>query len=119
MLAQPVTRAVGSCRPPVGSCRPPSETADCRLLMDHHQLMRVAWFSPLPPVRSGIAAVNASLLPRLDDRVAIDRFVAERHAGDNSNVFDAHDFVWKTRREPYDLVVYQLGNAACHDDMWA
>jgi glycosyltransferase involved in cell wall biosynthesis len=81
--------------------------------------MHIAWFSPLPPVRSGIAAVNASLLPRLDDRLAVDRFVAARHASDNSNVFDAHDFVWKARRDPYDLVVYQLGNAAWHDYMWA
>ena len=34
-------------------------------------------------------------------------------------VFGAHDFVWKHAREPYDLVVYQLGNATCHDYMWA
>src|ERR1700681_55788 len=48
--------------------------------------MRVAWFSPLPPTRSGI---------------------------------DAHDFVWRRQRAPYDLVVYQLGNAPCHDYIWA
>jgi len=71
--------------------------------------MRIAWFSPLPPVRSGIASVNASLLPRLDAAHTIDRFDAAR----------AHDFVWRARRAPYDLVVYQLGNAACHDYMWA
>jgi len=35
------------------------------------------------------------------------------------SVFDAHDFVWKQRRTPYDLVVYQLGNASCHGYMWA
>jgi glycosyltransferase involved in cell wall biosynthesis len=33
--------------------------------------------------------------------------------------FDAHDFVWKHRREPYNLVVYQLGNNAHHDYIWA
>jgi glycosyltransferase involved in cell wall biosynthesis len=81
--------------------------------------MRIAWFSPLPPVRSGVAAVNASLLPRLDDGLAIDRFVERRPARDNTNVFDAHDFVWKQQRAPYDLVVYQLGNASCHDYLWA
>ena len=26
--------------------------------------------------------------------------------------------MWRHRRAPYDLVVYQLGNAACHDYMW-
>ena len=34
-------------------------------------------------------------------------------------LFDAHDFIWKNRARPYDLIVYQLGNAPCHDYMWA
>jgi glycosyltransferase involved in cell wall biosynthesis len=71
--------------------------------------MRVAWFSPLPPVRSGIAAYSAELLPLLEVSHVVERFAEA----------DAHDFVWKARREPYDLVVYQLGNAPCHDYMWA
>jgi glycosyltransferase involved in cell wall biosynthesis len=86
--------------------------------------MRVAWFSPLPPVRSGIATVNAALLERLDGAMAIDCFVDRRayqqtRPPRERRVFDAHDFVWKMRRAPYDLVVYQLGNAAWHDYMWA
>jgi glycosyltransferase involved in cell wall biosynthesis len=71
--------------------------------------VRIAWFSPFPPERSGIAAYSAELLPLLDAVHAIDR-VSE---------LGAHDFVWKHRRDPYDLVVYQLGNAPCHDYMWA
>jgi glycosyltransferase involved in cell wall biosynthesis len=71
--------------------------------------MRLAWFSPLPPVRSGIAALNATLLARLDGTLSIDRFDEPR----------AHEFVWRHRRSPYDLVVYHLGNAAYHDYMWA
>jgi len=86
--------------------------------------MRVAWFSPLPPVRSGIATVNAALLGRLDGEAAIDCFIdrrayAETRPPRERALFDAHDFVWKMRRAPYDLVVYQLGNAAWHDYMWA
>ena len=71
--------------------------------------MRVAWFSPLPPVRSGIAAYSAELLPLLQNSFVIDSYPEAT----------AHDFVWQHRRAPYDLVVYQLGNAACHDYMWA
>ena len=71
--------------------------------------VRIAWFSPLPPVRSGVATVNAHLLCQLDEDFAIDRYDEPR----------AHDFVWAQRRHPYDLVVYQLGNAGCHDYMWA
>ena len=71
--------------------------------------MRVAWFSPLPPVRSGIAAYSADVLPHLTARSSVDCFAES----------NAHDFVWKAQRRPYDLVVYQLGNAPCHDYMWA
>src|SRR5579864_7335284 len=73
------------------------------------QPMRLAWFSPLPPVRSGVAAYSAELLPHLEAGYDIDRF-DEPHA---------HEFVWRQRRRPYDLAVYQLGNAPCHDYMWA
>src|SRR5579862_7753290 len=71
--------------------------------------MRVAWFSPVPPVRSGIAAYSAELLPRIAADFRVDVF-DEAHA---------HDFVWRNRLQPYDLTVYQLGNAPCHDYMWA
>src|SRR5471030_3063797 len=71
--------------------------------------MRLAWFSPLPPARSGIATCSADLVPRL----------APAHAIDPFSEANAHNFVWMARRDPYDLVVYQLGNAPCHDYMWA
>jgi glycosyltransferase involved in cell wall biosynthesis len=75
--------------------------------MSHH--MRIAWFSPLPPARTGISDYSAAVLPLLDAAgLQIDRF-EERNA---------HDFVWQHRRAPYDLVVYQLGNAPWHDFMW-
>src|SRR5690348_11969858 len=70
---------------------------------------RLAWFSPLPPTRSGISAYSAELLAYLERRYAVERF-DERAAS---------DFVWKHRRAPFDLVVYHLGNARWHDYMWA
>lgn len=72
------------------------------------QPMRLAWFSPLPPDRSGISTCSADLLPRLAPAHAIDAFSAAT----------VRDFLWQARRRPYDLVVYQLGNAPCHDFMW-
>jgi glycosyltransferase involved in cell wall biosynthesis len=71
--------------------------------------MRIAWFSPLPPVRSGIAAYSAEVLPHLAAHFDIECFTET----------NAHDFVWNARRRPYDLIVYQLGNAPFHDYMWA
>jgi glycosyltransferase involved in cell wall biosynthesis len=93
--------------------------------------LRVAWFSPLPPAPSGIASYSAEILPLLDgpdSGCSIDRFVDRSGsligAGTPGvaavpRVFSAHDFVWKQQRAPYDLVVYQLGNAPWHDYMWA
>ena len=88
-------------------------------------MARLAWFAPLPPVRSGIAAYNAELLPYLTETHDIDVFVdrSEKQSGPQcpipgAAVFDAHDFVWKQANHPYDLVVYQLGNATYHDYMW-
>src|SRR5204863_9661788 len=70
--------------------------------------MRIAWFSPLPPERSGIATYSGDLLPRLGRSHTIHAFSAA----------NARHILWKARRNQYDLVAYQLGNAACHDFMW-
>lgn len=79
---------------------------------------RLAWFSPMPPAHSGIAAYSDELLPSLRARgVDIDVY-AEPAAGTAPDGPTARDFVWTARRRPYDLTVYQLGNAACHDYMW-
>src|SRR5215216_2775600 len=85
---------------------------------------RLAWFTPLTPAKSGIAQYNRELLPPLAAVHGIDVFVdgapgAFVSPDPRLRLFDAHDFLWKHRREPYDLVVYQLGNAPCHDYMWA
>jgi glycosyltransferase involved in cell wall biosynthesis len=102
---------------------------------------RLAWFSPVAPVRSGISAYTAELLPRLAEQHAIDVFVddsarapewtalrasgvkATQAAGAGltgaARVLSAHDFVTRQALAPYDLVVYQLGNAGCHEFMWA
>src|SRR3954466_14553306 len=70
--------------------------------------VRIAWFSPLPPIRSGIATYSAAIVPRLSGTPATDCFSKK----------NARDLFWQARRDPYDLVVYQLGNAPCHDFMW-
>ena len=83
--------------------------------------MRVAWFSPMPPVRSGIAACSAQLVPVLRSKpgiAGIDVFVDEPVAAANPLVRSAHEFPWRHRETPYDLTVYQLGNSSYHDYLW-
>ncbi len=81
---------------------------------------RVAWFSPMPPSSSGIAAYSAEILPRLRARgLAVDVYVDPDQGADaRFGASGAQDFVWRHRRTPYDVVVYQVGNAACHGYMW-
>ena len=93
--------------------------------------MRLAWFTPLPPIRSGIASYNTELLARLRGAYEIDVFVEDpdvaseatlpvlRRVPGSLDILNAHDFLWRHLQHPYDLIVYQLGNAVCHDYMWA
>jgi glycosyltransferase involved in cell wall biosynthesis len=74
-------------------------------------------------VRSGIADYARDLVSGLAPHHDIDVVVAspaERAAGAAPGVqlLDPHDFPWRQARAPYDLVIYQLGNAWCHDYMW-
>jgi glycosyltransferase involved in cell wall biosynthesis len=71
--------------------------------------VRIAWFSPFPPVRTGVAACSAELVAALEARdCSIDRYPEAA----------AHDFAWRHRQRPYDLVVYQFGNSSHHDYEW-
>lgn len=84
--------------------------------------LRLAWFSPMPPVRTGIAAYSEDLVAWLRAEHEIDVFVdagapAARVDGP-ARFRSAHDFVWLHRRRPYDLAVYQLGNSSHHDYIW-
>lgn len=74
----------------------------------------------MPPSTSGIAAYSAEVLGALagTDGLEIDVFVDGPPAEVPPSRRAARDFVWMARRRPYDLTVYQLGNARCHDYMW-
>jgi glycosyltransferase involved in cell wall biosynthesis len=70
---------------------------------------RIAWFTPLAPVRSGISSYSTEILPS----------IREAHEVDVYDEPAAHGFVPANLIDPYDLIVYQMGNASCHDYMWA
>lgn len=106
--------------------------------------MRLAWFTPFTPVRSGISAYSAELLPFIAQSHEVDVYVedaiwshwAERVAGKppiltksgpvridcgpdgGLTLLRAHDFPPRHLARAYDLVIYQLGNATCHEFMW-
>ena len=99
-----------------------SFTSDCSPVLVSRTPMRLAWFSPLPPHHSGIAAYSADVLPVLAAHHRIDAYVegpatAARPVSGVA-VRDTYDFSWSLPQEAHDLVVYQLGNDLCHDYMW-
>jgi len=80
--------------------------------------MRVAWFSPLPPDTSGIAAYSAEVVPCLGERIGAVDLYSPRLPGTPAHVLHPTEFGWRHRRSPYDLTVYHLGNSPAHDFMW-
>ena len=62
--------------------------------------MRVAFFSPLPPARSGIADYSEALIESLRPLVDLEVFSSAKHAHDPAR---------------FDIAVYQVGNNAHHD----
>ena len=90
--------------------------------------MRLAWFSPWPPDRSGVAGRSAELVPALAAAghavdVCVGAADVRRHpdgppeAG-QVRVQSAHDFLWRALRGQYDLTVYQVGNSHLHEFIW-
>lgn len=82
-------------------------------------MKRLAWFTPLPPERSGIATYSSEILGLLTDVYDVDIIVDSlplQHSDERH--ISAYDFSWRQIKDPYDLIVYQLGNARCHDYIW-
>jgi len=83
--------------------------------------MRLAYFTPLPPSKSGIADYNSELLPYLAKGAEISVFVAEgdelRENRDRADfsVHEANDFDEICERRPFDLCVYHQGNNPHHE----
>ncbi len=80
--------------------------------------MRLAWFSPLPPVPTGVAACSAELVAALRPQHVIDVYGDEGPVARASGAESAHNFVPRQRSNPYDLTVYQVGNSSHHDYLW-
>jgi glycosyltransferase involved in cell wall biosynthesis len=76
--------------------------------------VKIALFSPLNPVRSGIADYNEELLPELGRHAVIDLYIdggytpADRALGERwpVRVFNAATF----RPDAYDAILYHMGN---------
>lgn len=80
--------------------------------------VKIAWLSPLSPVRSGIASYSEMLLPELARRVELTAVVDQAEiAGDpGCEVVQYQDFL--PRRGEFDAVIAQIGNNLHHEFVW-
>src|SRR6516164_8825946 len=77
--------------------------------------MKLNWFSPLPPARTGIADYTAQLLPALDQRFEVTLWT-DQHEWDSGleewaavRHFDPAHVPWSTLNQA-EITVYNLGN---------
>ncbi len=81
--------------------------------------MRIAFVSPLPPAATGIADYSAELLRRLAPRHELEAFHAQEAVDEGRlpealPVRRAEELVARHGRQPFDVVVYQMGNGPAH-----
>lgn len=82
--------------------------------------MRLAYFSPLPPSKSGIADYSNEILPYLalgaDISVFVDDIASTQvEPGTAYDVFPAEKFESINHEQPFDLCLYHQGNNPFHE----
>jgi glycosyltransferase involved in cell wall biosynthesis len=81
--------------------------------------VRLAWFSPLPPIPSGIADYSAEILPLVADHAEVEVFTpgakARRAMGETTNVAVHAPGAFPRLAGRYDAVFYHLGNNPHHE----
>lgn len=80
---------------------------------------KIAYFSPLPPKKSGIANYNAALVPFLSKYWDIDFFIDDYDCIDdflisNFDIFSFADFDELNSVKKYDSIIYHFGNSNNH-----
>lgn len=92
-----------------------------RKLAPSQRRLRLAYVSPLPPERTGIASYSLELLPELAKYYDVDVIVDQDDLNSewvyaNAGVYSV---AWFTKHgHRYDRVLYQIGNSPFHAHMW-
>ncbi|SIO69865.1 Glycosyltransferase involved in cell wall bisynthesis [Burkholderia sp. GAS332] len=81
---------------------------------------KLAYFSPLPPERSGISGYSAELLPELARHYDVDVIVAQDSIADpwiSANCTQRSIEWFKVNSSRYERVLYHFGNSHFHEHM--
>ncbi len=83
--------------------------------------LRIAYFSPLPPTRSGIADYSMELLPHLAQHAKVRLFVDEPQRV-TPELREAFEILpvdsYATERWDFDLALYHMGNSVHHETIY-
>ena len=77
--------------------------------------MRIAYFSPLSPIKSGVSHYSEELLPLLQEEFDID-LIIDDYQPTNKEItsrFETINYLrydWLLKERGYDMNIYQLGN---------
>jgi glycosyltransferase involved in cell wall biosynthesis len=97
-----------------------NEAASRALDTSPNRRPKLAYFSPLPPERSGISDYSAELLPELARHYDIDVIVAQKTISDPwvcANCAQRSIEWFKAHSNRYDRVLYHFGNSHFHEHM--
>jgi glycosyltransferase involved in cell wall biosynthesis len=82
---------------------------------------RIAYFSPLPPERSGIAGYSAELLPHLAQSAQVTLFASDpvQVSADLRAAFEVRPIAdYNPARQPYDIALYHMGDSRYHEALY-
>lgn len=102
--------------------RKESSAKENNIVISEQTRYRIAYISPLPPQKSGIAEYSADFLPYLAEHFDIDLFtqpqlkVSDQYLLENFSIFSWDQL--KERHHHYDTLLYHMGNAELHIPMW-
>ena len=80
----------------------------------------IAWFSPMPPIESGISGYSHEILAHLMNRMEIDVFIDKGYIADvpdltKCKVYPYSAFRQMHSRQKYDVIIYQMGASSFHE----
>lgn len=81
---------------------------------------KIAWFSPLPPIKAGPAMDNEFLIPELAKKAVIDIFIDDNYKPNSKKIrrlckiYSYKKFDKMKKVKNYDVIIYQIGNSPYH-----
>lgn len=88
--------------------------------MELPQVKKIAMFTPLPPIQSGIADYSTDIISELESEFEIDVYI-DKYKPDFEQTERIHIYpvkLFEKRHNQYDRIVYQVGNSLYHAYMF-